>query len=450
MPPPQHIDRQTFLRRLGRSGLVNALEAEELIARLPESNRGRVLARALVEQGVLTRFQAEQVLAGRTRGFLVGPYRVLEQLGSGGMGCVFKAQHGKTGAPVALKAISQRLLKSNRAVQFFLREVRTLSQLEHPNIVRALDSDKDGDRHYLVMEYVDGPNLDQVVRQQGPLPVAEACDFICQAAEALHYAAEKGMIHRDIKPANLLLETRDAEPTRVKITDFGLARLGAPGGRSGGSYGTILTRANSVMGTPDYIAPEQARSLHNTDLRSDLYSLGCTFYYLLTSEVPFPGGSTLEKLVRHSVEEPVPVEHLRPEVPTTVARIIRGLMAKDPEARFQTHAELLAALSPFRAGAHLHLERDPSRHSSADVLPTPAEDSENEGVEISEGENALIGTLTPDASATPASTTQMQTPTRRLRRRRLLRLVRWLLLVAASLVGGLILAFLARWLLLAN
>ena len=226
------VDRHTFLERLSRTGLLDAAQLAALSPQLPDTHRGRVIARALVQQGLLTRFQAEQVLAGRTTGFLVGQYRILEQIGQGGMGRVFKAEHRALGRIVALKVLSPRLIKSSRARHFFQREMRTAAQLVHPNIVTALDANKHGDFHYLVMEYVDGPNLEQLVCRQGPFPVGQACEFIRQAAEGLHYAHSKGMVHRDIKPANLLVQSQSLNQPglgTVKISDFGLARLSRSG-----------------------------------------------------------------------------------------------------------------------------------------------------------------------------------------------------------------------------
>src|SRR5713101_6949943 len=214
----------------------------------------------------------------------------------------------------------------------------------HPNIVTAYDANQIGDRHFMVMEFVDGPNLEQLVRQTGPLPIGQACDFIRQAAHGLQFALENHMVHRDIKPANLLVQraggsARDSQCV-VKILDFGLARLHQRSPEDEPGSNTILTKENTVMGTPDYVSPEQARDLHKVDIRSDLYSLGCTFYYLLTGQVPFPGGSAADKLIRQNAQEPTPLEELRPEVPSGVAAIVRRLMAKKPRARFQTPTEL--------------------------------------------------------------------------------------------------------------
>jgi serine/threonine protein kinase len=347
---PTHVDRKTFLANLRQSNLIDVQELRALKLRLPNTDRGRVIARTLVEWGLLTKFQAELLLAGRTSGFVLGQYRILDHLGQGGMGRVFKAVHQTMNRVVAVKVLAPHLVKTDKAQHLFRREVRAAARLIHPNIVTAFDANQIGDRHFLVMEYVDGSNLEQLVRQHGPLPVDLACDLVRQVAAGLQYAHEMGMVHRDIKPANVLLQTGGEHRDSLlvaKILDFGLARLQK--GESEPGPVAAAGRENIVMGTPDFLSPEQARNLDTVDVRSDLYSLGCTFYYLLTGTVPFPGGNTLEKLIRHSTEEPVAVEEHRPEVPRPVGDIVRRLMAKRPEDRFQVPAELAAALAPFAA-----------------------------------------------------------------------------------------------------
>ena len=251
------------------------------------------------------------------------------------MGRVFKAEHRTMGRVVALKVLAPDLLRTDRAQEMFLREVRAAAQLVHPNIVTAYDANEIDGRFFLVMEFVDGPNLEQLVRQQGPLPVGRACDYVRQIAHGLQCAHLLGMVHRDVKPANILVQRRGLngdEVGLVKISDFGLARLHNPNAadKFDDHPGTILTKDNTVMGTPDYLSPEQARNLHKTDIRSDLYSLGCTFYFLLTGQVLFPGGSTLDKLIRHGTEKPPSVRDARPEVPEEVAAVLARLLAKHP------------------------------------------------------------------------------------------------------------------------
>ncbi|HEY1860968.1 MAG TPA: serine/threonine-protein kinase, partial [Gemmataceae bacterium] len=350
MAHPQPTDRQTFLDNIRQSGLVEAGLLAAAVDRLPEGAKSKHLARLLVKEGLLTRFQAERLLIGRTSGFFLNQYRILDQLGRGGMGRVYRAEHRTMNRIVALKILAPNLLQTDRAQALFRREVRAVARLVHPNIVSAFDANHVGDRYYLVLEYVNGPNLEQLVRKQGPLPVGQACEFVRQIAHGLQYAHEMGMVHRDIKPANVLVqeggEGRVGQGV-VKISDFGLARLQEVNTPTDEGMGTILTKENTVMGTPDFLSPEQARNLHKTDIRSDLYSLGCTFYFLLTGKVPFPGGNTMEKLIRHSTEAAVPIDALRADLPAGVVAIVNRLLQKQPEARFQTPAELAGALAPF-------------------------------------------------------------------------------------------------------
>jgi serine/threonine protein kinase len=356
MTTRQNVSPQRFLAKVRESGLLTAAQLAEVAPQLPRTQHGRVVARALVDHGLLTKFQAERILIGRTAGFQLGQYRILDQLGQGGMGRVFKAQHRTMKRTVALKVLAPTLVQSDRAQELFLHEVRAAAQLNHPNIVAAYDANEGGGRYYLVMEYVDGPNFEQLVQSNGPLPLSQACDFIRQTALGLQCAHERGMVHRDIKPANLLVQRggNDGKSADVvKISDFGLARLQAPDAeaRADKPAATILTKENTVMGTPDYLSPEQARNLHKADIRSDLYSLGCTFYFLLTGQVPFPGGKAVEKLIRHGVEQPTPIHELRPQIPAAVVAIIERLMAKQPNNRYQTPAELVEALAPFAASS---------------------------------------------------------------------------------------------------
>jgi serine/threonine-protein kinase len=350
MKVPASLDRQTFLSNLRESGLLANGQVGPVLRTLPADARARTVAAALVDAGLLTRFQANHLLGGRVRGFLLGQYRILEQIGRGAMGRVFKAEHRTMGRTVALKVLAPSVVQSDRALQLFQREIRAVSHLVHPNIVTAYDANEETGHHYLVLEYVDGPNLDQLVRREGPLPVGVAADYIRQVANGLQSAHETGMVHRDIKPANLLVHRRgptDSSPGLIKISDFGLARLQSPGSDSSTRLATIFVKDNTVMGTPDYLSPEQARSLHKADIRSDLYSLGCTFYFLLTGRVPFPGGTPVEKLIRHGTETPTAIQELRPEVPPAVVAIVNKLLAKRPEDRYQTPAALAAALEPF-------------------------------------------------------------------------------------------------------
>jgi serine/threonine protein kinase len=333
------VDRCTFFQHLRQSRLLTDEQVRQAEGRFSTGQTGHAIAAALVAEGLLTTFQARHVCSGEVHRLHLGQYRLVEELGRGGMGQVYKALHTIMGRIVAIKVISPELVKNDLAVEWFRREVRASTQLEHPNIVMAYDANEADGLHFLVMEYVDGVTLDSLVRQNGPLPVPRACELMRQAALALQYAHEQGMVHRDIKPANLLVLCREsgkADAPAVKIVDFGLARLQ-------GQVRTdtiMLHTEHAVVGTPDYISPEQSRSIHAADIRSDLYSLGCTFYHALTGRVPFPGDTVMEKLVKVLTEDPPPLERMRPDVPRPVAAIIRRLMAKNPADRYQTPADL--------------------------------------------------------------------------------------------------------------
>jgi serine/threonine protein kinase/WD40 repeat protein len=345
-----------LLDQLRASGLLQAAQLEQL-ARLPEAQGPdpRALAKQVWRRGWLTRFQLSQVAQGRGKDLRIGPYLLLDRLGEGGMGIVYKAQHQHMNRVVALKVIRKQRLSNPRAVERFYREVAAAGQLHHPNIVLAYDAGEADGTHFLSMELVDGQDLHRMIREAGPLPLAQACDYIRQAALGLQHAHSRGLVHRDIKPQNLLVaaapsseQTADemAKWGTVKILDMGLARWQ----QAMADQERGLTREGVVLGTAAFMAPEQARDAHTADGRSDLYSLGCTFYYLLTGQTPFQSESLTELLLKHQMEEVVPIETLRPEVPAEVRKVLQALLAKRPKERMQTPAELVAALEPFCGG----------------------------------------------------------------------------------------------------
>ncbi|HEY7315917.1 MAG TPA: bifunctional serine/threonine-protein kinase/formylglycine-generating enzyme family protein [Gemmataceae bacterium] len=328
-----------FLDELRKWGLLDSIHLEELSQKLQGRDLGpRTLACELIERGWLTPFQANQIHLGRGQDLLLGSYVLLERLGEGGMGTVFKARDGKLDRVVAIKLIRKERLNNTNSIRRFQREIRAAALLRHPNIVHALDADEVGGSQLLVMEYVEGIDLARYVADKGPLLPPLAADCIRQTALALAHAHEKGMVHRDIKPSNLLLTGAG----RVKLLDLGLARFQA--GAEDDSSST-MTESGIIMGTPDFLAPEQARRAHDVDIRADLYSLGCTFYFLLTGRVPFPGGTLGEKIAHHLLDEPIPVQRLRPDVPPRFAAVVRKLMVKQPEQRYQSPAEVAKVLA---------------------------------------------------------------------------------------------------------
>ena len=453
------VDRQTFLTYLRQSGLLREEQLAFIEREYADIPRGRALARLLVEQEMLTRFQAERLLVGKTAGFILGQYRILEQIGRGGMGRVYKAEHRTMRRVVALKVLAPDLLKTERAVDMFLREVPAIAQLQHPNIVTAYDANEVNGRYYLVLEFVDGPNLDQLVRNEGALGVGLACDYVKQTAAGLQCAHLRGMLHRDIKPANILIQSQNVEgessPGLIKVSDFGLARLSQPNSShaaDAAAPGTILTRENTVMGTPDYLSPEQSRDLHKTDIRGDLYSLGCTFYFLLTGQVPFPGGQPLEKLIRHATEKPRPVGAFRADVPVGVITLVDRLMAKRPEERPQTPAEVVKALEPFAVSGPLPWAPQRAAPVFIDAQATPAPRTVDGGSDAyfgppgSDGEMAAFSpTLASDPSPTPGpALSRVPRPARR-RDNRLRPAVLWACLVVGGLVVLACLAAVLKW-----
>ena len=273
-------------------------------------------------------------------------YRVVRLIGEGGMGSVYEAEHRVMQRAVALKVIKRAFTDNPARVERFRREVRTAARLSHPNIVTTYDAEDTGTTLFLVMEYVEGVSLGRLVKERGPLPVPEACDHVRQAALGLQHAHERGMVHRDVKPDNLMLvASPDASaPGVVKVLDFGLAALTAE--RSDG-----VTNTNVIMGTPDYMAPEQAEDARRADIRADVYSLGCTLYYLLTGNVPYPAATSLLKILAHREKSLPSLGQARPEVPPGLARVVARMLAKKPEDRYQTPREVAAALAPFTTKA---------------------------------------------------------------------------------------------------
>ncbi len=297
-------------------------------------------------------------------------YRVIRPLGRGGMGVVYLAEHRHMERQVALKVISTDLVSNPDAVRRFRQEVTAAARLgPHPHVVAVYDADQVDDLHFLVMEYVDGQSLADYLRDKGPLPTAEACDYARQAALGLEHAAGQGMVHRDVKPHNLMRTPQG----QVKVLDFGLARCY----RETEKARTQLTQQGVLMGTADYMAPEQASDSRAADVRADVYSLGCTLYHLLTGRVPFPGGGTVEKIIKHAVEAPTPVGALRPDLPVGVAQVVEKMMAKALEQRIQTPREVAESLAPWtKEGAALPVRpvtivASPPSSATLPLLHTP-------------------------------------------------------------------------------
>ncbi|MCI0640588.1 MAG: protein kinase [Gemmataceae bacterium] len=330
-------DVVTFVNQLRTTQLLSAPQQAEADRLAQTAARPAALASELVKRGWITPYQANQIARGRGSELVLGSYTVLEPLGRGGMGQVVRARHRFLNRDVALKLIRRDQRDDPDTLQRFQREVSLLAQLRHPHIVQAHDAGYVNDAWFLAMELLVGIDLERLVKQRGPLQVGEACEFIRQGAQGLQHAHERGLVHRDIKPSNLFL-TIDG----IKLLDLGLARPQTlPDGE--------LTHTNAMMGTPDYLAPEQALDPRRADARSDLYALGCTLYFLLTGAPPFPGGTITQKLLLHQQSEPTRIDILRPDVPAELVSVVRRLLAKSPQARPASAAETGTLLAPFAA-----------------------------------------------------------------------------------------------------
>lgn len=332
-----------YRKALLASGLISRDELVRFERAVPRSSRPRdasTLARMLVEAGRLSDYQAAEIAAGRGNRLLLGNYAILAPLGAGGMGRVFKAWHRRMKRVVALKMLADQHAADAETIERFRREAQAAAQLAHPNIVAAYDADEAGGVCFLVMEYVEGPNLSEVVRREGPLPVATAKRYLLDAAHGLAHAHDRGFVHRDVKPSNLVL----APDGTVKVLDLGLARGCQPATEG------ELTQAGDVVGTVEYMAPEQARETRLADQRADIYSLGSTLYRLLTGEFMYRGNTPLEFVAAHREQSVPSLRAARDDVPRSLEAAYRKMVAKDPADRFQTMREVIAALSKTQSG----------------------------------------------------------------------------------------------------
>jgi serine/threonine protein kinase len=333
-----------FLDTLRKSGLVEETTLQQYLAWL-RANEGvaddpRRLAHCMVRDAVLSQFQADQLVNGKWRGFHVAKYRVLEKIGIGGMGQVYLAEHKYMKNRVALKVLPRSKSTDPSSLERFYREAKAGAAMDHSNIVRAFDIDFDqqSDLHYLVMEYVDGVSMQDLCKLKGRMPAERAANYIYQAAQGLVHAHAQGLIHRDIKPSNILVDRQGM----IKILDMGLARFF-------NDDQDMITKKydESVLGTADYLAPEQAVDSHAVDIRADIYSLGCTLYYMLAGAPPFGEGSVAQKLIWHQTRRPKSIKEHRPDLPDDIVAVLEKMMAKSPAERYQTTQEVIDALQSY-------------------------------------------------------------------------------------------------------
>lgn len=334
---------QKVLHELTAAGLLSSDRATDFGEEI--STGAEALLARLVKEGHITQFQAQKFLDGQSSDIYFGDYIVLDKLGQGGMGTVLLAKHKRMDRQVAIKILPVTALDSEASVARFYQEVKVAAQLTHPNIVHAYDAGEHHGFHYLVMEYVAGHDLAQVLTQLGMIPPMLAIDYLTQVTAGLEYAHRKGIIHRDIKPSNLLLD----DEGNVKILDMGLARIG---GAFDAETSAHLTTTGQMMGTVEYMSPEQAEDTRTADARSDIYSLGCTLYRLVTGSGPFTRDTVVKTILAHRDSE-IPVVTTGFMEDKAINRLLQKMMAKNPDDRFQSTTLLMEALRRFSSGDEL-------------------------------------------------------------------------------------------------
>lgn len=338
------VNPSRFLEMVAKSRLVEAPALEKFTQQLLEGQGGKLpeeasrLAEAMVQAGLLTEWHTQKLLTGKYKGFFLGKYKLLGHIGTGGMSSVYLAEHTRMHDKRAIKVLPRTRVKDSTYLARFQLEAKAIASLSHPNIVSAYDIDNEGDVHYIVMEYVDGVDLQVLVRRDGPLPPVEAALLIAQAADGLQHAHQRGVIHRDVKPANLLLDLDG----RVRLLDMGLALVTAQDEES-----LTVMHSENVLGTADYLAPEQALNSHQVDHRADIYGLGCTLYFLLTGRPPFPEGSLAQRIAKHQKLMPTSIRQLRDDCPGELEGICVKMMQKEVQYRYQSAADVAEALRRF-------------------------------------------------------------------------------------------------------
>ena len=354
------VSLKQFISYLDEAEIMTAEAVREWIANQPIEARpidGAALAKALRNENILSKFQAQRLCQGKVQSLQLDNYRLIKIIGRGGMGIVYEAEHKTMKHRVAIKVISSKVTASDSTLRRFFREVEVAAKLSHPNIVTAIDANQSGKKYYMVMELVQGEDLGVIVQRETVLTVFEVIDYMTQAAVGLAYAHSQGVIHRDIKPHNMLLD----ENGIIKILDMGLVSLQRPQGSDDES----ITQHNQIIGTVDYMSPEQAEDVHHVDQRADIYSLGCSIFRLLVGHAPFPGSSAIKKLLSHR-DDPIPSLHdSRDDIPELLDQIFRRMLAKDPNNRYQTMDEVVGALETCRLAT---VPLEPSIQTSESVI----------------------------------------------------------------------------------
>jgi len=348
-----------------------------------------VVCKELEDAGVITRWQSEKILQGKYKGFFLGSHKLLGHLGSGGMSSVYLAEHILMKHQRAIKVLPKSKLGKNSYLERFQREAKAIASLNHPNIVRAYDISNEKDTHYLVMEYVEGADMQNLVRKHGPLPYAVAADYIAQAARGLHHAHEAGLIHRDVKPANLLVNKDGV----VKVLDLGLALFSEDTDAS-----LTMEYNDKVLGTADYLPPEQAINSHKIDSRADMYGLGCTLYFLLTGHPPFPDGSIASRIIKHQNSMPPDIRKERVDCPGELDGVCVKMMQKDPKFRYTSCLQVAEILEAWLKKYREETKDNPSKHrdnnlSVTDILDGKVRSQQNIDTVTNRGSGTIGGKM---------------------------------------------------------
>ena len=352
------ITSDRIFELIEKSRLVESAILHAQLELIKERNNGVMpedpvaICKELEEAGLVTRWQCEKILQGKYKGFFLGNHKLLGHLGSGGMSSVYLAEHLVMKHKRAIKVLPKSKLGNNSYLERFQREAKAIASLNHPNIVHAFDIDNEKDTHYIVMEYVDGADLQTLVRKHGPLPFAVAADYIAQSARGLHHAHEAGLIHRDVKPANILVNKKGV----VKVLDLGLALFSEETDAS-----LTMEYNDKVLGTADYLPPEQAINSHNIDSRADMYGLGCTLYFLLTGHAPFPEGSIPSRIIRHQNSMPPDIRKDRFDCPGELDGVCVKMMQKDPKFRYANCLQVAEILEAWLVKYRQETQNDPSK-----------------------------------------------------------------------------------------
>jgi serine/threonine-protein kinase len=335
-PKPSQAVPLDLLPVLRESGILTERQLSDIRAKVLRGeypNRSSELAERLVREKILTGYQTKRFLSNKPHGLVVGRYVIMDRLGSGSMGRVYKAHHLMMDRYVALKIIAPEIVSNEKVVGRFQREMKLVGRLDHPNVIRAFDADQIGKVLYIVMEFAQGQSLSHRLRQS-PIPPLEMVDYAAQAALGLAHAHSQGIVHRDIKPSNLLL----TDEKQIKVLDLGLGVL-----MEADNATSFATADGIAVGTVDYMSPEQACG-REVDGRSDFYSLGCAMYHLISGKLPFPGDSPIERMGRRISGRPVPITEVKPDLPASLVRVLDKLMAQKPQDRFQSGTEAAEAL----------------------------------------------------------------------------------------------------------